>query len=218
MHRSIVVAGLSGALLVGGAAGTLLADPLLSGAQSSSTTTPAEAAPAAPQAPAEWMRQALAPLVADGTITQAQADKVLGAIQAARPAKGQRGPGHGGGQRLEAVATALGLTPDEVSTALRGGQTLGQLADREGVSRTEVVDAIMAEVSAHLDAEVASGEHTQAEADAREADIRARTTSGLDQVGPGPGGRGGPGMFGGRAHHGPEGERPAAGVTPTTAS
>lgn len=216
MHRSIVVVGLSTALLVGGAAGTLLGEPLLSGAQS--TTTTPEGAPTGPAAPAEWLRQALAPLVSEGTITQAQADRVLEALQAARPPRGHGGPGFGGARNLDAVATALGMTTDEVATALRGGQTLGQLADSKGVSRTVVVDAIMAGISAHLDDEVAKGEHTQAEADTKEAEIRARITANLDQVGPiGPGGRGGPGH---RGHHGPGGDdfRPATPVTPTTVS
>ncbi|MFN0026929.1 MAG: hypothetical protein ACKV2O_07080 [Acidimicrobiales bacterium] len=217
MHRSIAVVGLSTALLVGGAAGTLLGQPLLTGAQGTTTTTPADTA-ATPKAPAEWMKHALAPLVKDGTITQAQADKVLGTLQAARPAKGRGGPGFGPGKNLDAVATALGMTNDEVATALRGGQTLGQLADSKGVSRTVVVDAVMAGVSAHLDEEVASGEHTQAEADAKEAEIRARITTGLDEVRPmGPGGRGHGGGRGGHRGPGPD-QAPAAPVTPTTTS
>src|SRR5262249_40507334 len=73
-------------MLGGGAAGIALVAPTAVGAQTSSAT-----ASAAPQSPPGWMTDALSKLVSDGTITQAQADAVSSALQAARPPGGPHG-------------------------------------------------------------------------------------------------------------------------------
>ena len=133
------------------------------------------------------MEEALQPLIADGTITQAQADAVTTALQEARPegrpgGRGMgRGMGHGRiGHGIEAAATALGMTSDELRTALRDGQTIAEVAAEKGVDVQTVIDAMAAEVKTHLDEEVAAGEHTQEEADAKLADAIERITERLD--------------------------------------
>jgi hypothetical protein len=113
----------------------------------------------------------------------------------------------GRGAGLETVATTLGLTADEVRTAIEGGQTIAQLAEANGKTAQDVIDALVAEVKTHLDEEVAAGEHTQAEADARLAAATTQITDFVNNTqtaGPGMGGpgMGGPGM-GGRHGHGP---------------
>lgn len=102
---------------------------------------------------------------------------------------------------LQAVAVALGITAEELRMGVESGQTLGQLADSKGISRNALVDAIwVAEAATHMAEKVTSGELTQAEADARQAEMRIRITEGLDKVQPvGPGhgrGVGGPYMGG----------------------
>lgn len=204
MRRSLAAAGLSGALLVGGAAGVLFGNPLVSGAQGSTTTAPAVASDGTATPDAEhhrWMADALAPLVSDGTITQAQADAVVGALEAARPEGGGRHGGMGRGAMgagLDAAAGALGTTADELRTQLQSGQTLGAIADAAGVSRQSVVDAIVAAAKEHLATAVSEGRLTQAEADARAADLGAEVTEHLDDAMPGP--MGGP--MGGMGRHG----------------
>ena len=104
--------------------------------------------------------EVLKPLVDDGTITQDQADKVIAAIVAARPAGGpdggHRGPGgswwSGGliGNGLDVVATTLGITTDEVVTALKNGQTLADLAVSKGKTAQDVIDAIVAEATTRI--------------------------------------------------------------------
>jgi len=96
---------------------------------------------------------------------------------------GMRGDGHGRGRgmggpfgRLDLVVTTLGLTEDELRTAIEGGTTLADLAEANGSSAQELIDALVADVKAHFDAEVASGEHTQADADARIAEATTAIT------------------------------------------
>jgi transcriptional regulator with XRE-family HTH domain len=59
-----------------------------------------------------------------------------------------RGPGGGrgllGSAELEAAAKALGMTTDELSTALKDGKTLEQLATEKGVDFQIVMQAIQA--------------------------------------------------------------------------
>lgn len=138
------------------------------------------------------LQDILKPLVDDGTITQAQADKVIAALQAAGPMgggmgdgmgdggmHGDRGPGGRGmgpGANLDTVATVLGISVDDVRTAVKGGSTIADLAKKHGKTGQDVIDALVAEVKAHFAPEVASGEHTQADADARIADATKQIT------------------------------------------
>ena len=131
------------------------------------------------------LQDILKPLVDDGTITQAQADKVIAALQAAGPMgdggmrgdggmHGDGGPGGRGmgpGANLDTVASVLGISVDDVRTAVKDGSTIADLAKKNGKSAQDVIDALVAEVKDHFAAEVASGEHTQADADARIAEI-----------------------------------------------
>jgi hypothetical protein len=210
-HR-LAAFGLVAGLLGGGVAGVALGLPGFAGAQtgdsSSSSTAPANPAdPGAPAKPdrAAWLRGALAPLVEKGTISQAQADAVISALEAARPAKGprDRGPegkrfrgGPNGGGRLDAAASAIGITPEELGTALRDGKSLADVARDKGVDPEKVVSALVAGLKAHLDQEVASGRHTQAEADQKLAGaterIRAFVNGEAGKRGFGPHGRRGP--------------------------
>lgn len=85
-----------------------------------------------------------------------------------------RGGGHGGERglgtpELEAAAKVLGMTADELSTALSEGQTLEDLATAAKVDIQDVQDAISAahadEVRAEIEAAVADGTMTQEKAD-----------------------------------------------------
>jgi len=85
-----------------------------------------------------------------------------------------RGPGDGrspglGQVELEAAAQALGMTADELSSALQSGKTLEQLADEAGVDLQDVQDAIRAahetELRARIEQAVSDGTMTQEKAD-----------------------------------------------------
>ncbi len=203
MKKRIVTAGLVAGLLAGAGAGLILENSGFAGASNvaavTATTTPGAssdpAAPAAPAAPADEARpdpsvrlaEVLKPLVDDGTLTQAQADKVVETLAANMPQGGGRegrGGGHGGGQgrqerramALDAAATALGTTADDLRTQLESGSTLAQIATAKGVDVQTVVDALVAEANAKLAQAVTDGKITQAQADTRSEKLTERIT------------------------------------------
>jgi hypothetical protein len=84
---------------------------------------------------------------------------------------GPRG-GHGfglGQEELAAAAKVLGMTTDELSTELRNGNTLQELATQKGVDIQKVNDAITAahreEMRTQIKQAVTDGTMTQAKAD-----------------------------------------------------
>jgi polyhydroxyalkanoate synthesis regulator phasin len=208
MNKKMAAIGLTAGLAAGGVAGLIVAAPSLSGAQTATTeadagsttaptppdaTDPGATPPADAPDRASKLEDALAPLVEDGTLTQEQADKVVEALKAAGPFGGH-GPGRGAiGKGLDAAASALGLSEDEVRTALRDGQTLADVARSKGLDPQVVIDALVAEVTTHLDEEVASGDLTQEQADRRLAEATARITEMVNEGRPERGPHGRPG-------------------------
>lgn len=86
--------------------------------------------------------------------------------------RGPGGGGHGfglGDAELEAAAKVLGMTADEVSSALQGGKTLQDLATEKGVDIADVQAAIQAvrvtEMREQIAQAVADGTMTQEKAD-----------------------------------------------------
>lgn len=221
MNKKLTAIGLSAGLLAGAGAGFLIEMSGSAGAASNSITAVTVAATDDTTATdsgsttdadraadhAARLQDVLQPLVDDGTLTQAQADKVIAALEAAGPmGGGHGGPGMGRGAHLDAAAAVIGITTDELQTALQGGQTLAEIAVANGSTAQAVIDAMVAEVTAHFDEEVAAGEHTQEEADARIAEATTRITDMVNNGAPAGGpGMGGPGM-GGRGHHGHDGD------------
>lgn len=184
-------------------AGVLLVGPVSALAQTdddgTTTTieTPTDSAADEVRAPGEWLQGVLDALVADGTLTQAQADTVAQRLEAARPiiehgpgpgpsgwgeggGPGGRhgGPGAGGGLRVEMseVATALGITEDDLHTALHDGQTLAAIAEANGKDAQTVIDLLVADAKERLDTAVTDGRIDQATADERLATQTERIT------------------------------------------
>lgn len=87
---------------------------------------------------------------------------VQDAIRAARPLRL-------GSTELDAAAKALDMTTDELSTALKDGKTLQELADAAGVDLQTVQDAIKAahttEMRTQIEQAVTDGNMTQEKAD-----------------------------------------------------
>ena len=175
--------------------------------------------------------------VASGEHTQTEADAKLAEFKtrvtemvnkAGLPPKGGKGgPGGHGGKgghgpakfATAKLATTLKLTETELQTQLKSGKTLKQIADAQNVDIADVKATLTSDFKAHLDEEVASGEHTQAEADAKLAEFKTRLDDMVNGVRPaggpeghGPGGRGGPG------HGGRHGDMPGAPTAPAQGS
>jgi DNA-binding CsgD family transcriptional regulator len=169
--------------------------------------------------------------VASGKHTQAEADaklvefstRVTTMVNAPglpmHGGKGGHGPGGKGGHGPQKFATAqlattLKLTEAELQTQLKSGKTIKQIADAQNVDIADVKTTLTAAFKAHLDEEVASGEHTQAEADAKLAEFKTRLDDMVNGVRPvgGKGGHGpeGKGGHGGRGHGGRHGDMPGA--------
>ncbi len=175
--KRLAAAGLIAGLAVGGLGGVALGVPAISSAQdTTASTTQQPATPNAATDHANPMLETLQPLIDNGTITQAQADAVISALEAARPADGRGHDGHGG-PGLDAAASALGISADELHQSLDSGSTIADIAQSKGVDVQTVIDTMVADLQTHLNAEVASGEHTQAEADQKLADATARITA-----------------------------------------
>jgi hypothetical protein len=107
------------------------------------------------------------------------------------------------------AAKALGMTEAELTTELKAGKSISDVAKAKNVDLADVKAALVAEMKAHFAEEVKSGEHTQAEVDAKLAGLSAKidtllTTAGLPQ------GRGGHGGMGGKGGHGPSAADKAA--------
>jgi hypothetical protein len=185
MRKRAAALGIVAGLTAGGAA-AMAFTPTISGAQSTTTTAPSTSSSTPDERPdrSAWMTEALAPLVTNGTITQAQADAVVAALPAAAP---DHGPGGRHGMKnLDAAAEAIGITTDELRTAIDGGQTIAQVAQSKGVAVQTVIHALVADAKAHLASEVAEGDLTQAEADQKLAQATERITAFVNGTAPTP--------------------------------
>ncbi len=98
----------------------------------------------------ERIKEALQGLVDDGTLTTAQVDAVVEALAEARP-DGRHGAG------IADIANILGVTEDELKTALANGETIADVATEQGVAVQEVIDAIVAATTERVDAAVEAG-------------------------------------------------------------
>jgi len=117
--------------------------------------------------------------VKQGLITQAQADKMLQRQQNAQPgARGfqagkpvERARGFFGADALEAAAKALNMSPAEVTTALRGGKTLADLAKSQKVDPSTVQSAIADAEKSALDRAAKDGLISQDRANTLKSNI-----------------------------------------------
>jgi hypothetical protein len=188
VRKKLIIATAAGALALGG--GLAFAVPVLADDETSTTRE-------------DRIRDALAGLVDDGSITDAQADEVAttlaGSGLGGRGGHGGGGHGggdHGGGGRLglSAAATALDMTEDELREALRADDTsLADVAEAQGTDVDALVDALVTATEERIAQEVEDGDLTQEQADERLADLEARITERVNSDDWGHHGRGGRG-------------------------
>ena len=164
------------------------------------------------------IKNALAGLVKDGTLTQAQADKVATTLDSTLPERGFGGHGMGLGRHgmrlgagLDEVADIIGVTNKELRAQLRSGKTLAEIAKTKGISQDTLVSKLVAAAKTRIAAEVKAGRLTQARADAITKDLSARITLMVTHSGP----------MGMRGHHGfgdGDGDGPDGGTPPAAPS
>jgi hypothetical protein len=110
---------------------------------------------------------------------------------------GPGGPGGPGGFRVnvneEAAAAAyIGTTEADLRTKQQAGQTLAQIAVAAGKTRDGLIAALVADGNTKIDAALAAGTITAAQATEKKALLTAHVTAEVDQTRPAgfPGGRG----------------------------
>ena len=177
----------------------------------------AQAGPAGERVSA--LQDALKGLVGDGTLTQAQADKVATSLAEQLPARGEHshrgGPGGVGRVVQEEVAKALGITVEQLRTERRAGKTLAQIAAAQGLDKAELIDRLVVAAKAQLAAAVQADRITQTRADELATRLEARITEQVDQVRDERGRHSGHGGHGGHGRSTPDGtETPDTGPTP----
>jgi transposase-like protein len=89
---------------------------------------------------------------------------------------GPGGPG-GRGPGLDAAADAIGITTDELRTALQDGSTLAEVAAAHDVTTQALIDALVADATTHLDEAVANGRIDAARAEEMKANLVERITA-----------------------------------------
>ena len=161
MRKKLVVAAAAGALTLTGLA---VAVPAVAQTEETDGTSTSVV---------DRIKDALSGLVDDGSISQEQADEVATTL-------GDSGFGghwgHGGWHGLEAAAEALGMTEDELRTALQAeGATLAKVAEEKGVAVDTLVDALVTAQREGIAKAVESG-MPQDVADKRLADVEQRVT------------------------------------------
>ena len=167
MNTTKLTASLIAASTLGGAAaGATLLAPVM--AVALDDTTPAEESETVRPEFGERIADALQPLVDDGTLTDAEVDAVVDALEEARPEDGGRGQGqHGprGPRGAGAIADILGLEGSEIRDALQGGSTIADLAAKQGVAIVDVVVVLVAQTEERVAAGLDSGRIDQEKAD-----------------------------------------------------
>jgi hypothetical protein len=197
MQKKLTAVAVASALALGGAAA--VAVPALA----ATTPSPSATTPGAPAAPEDGeqrtdrtdrIKAALKGLVTDGTITQAQADKVAERLGQAGPALGagrhfRGGPGGPGAgligpgdldQALKVAAQSLGMSQDDVRAALEGGSTLAELAKKQGRSTDDLVTALVAAARERIAQAVKDGRITQQQADRITPNLQQRVRGAVE--------------------------------------
>ena len=192
--RRVAVAG-AAVLVLGGAAVGIAA------AQAQPATTPSGQQT---QSPYQRFVDALAKRLnisnqnLESAITQARSDAGLPAQGQGFPGgfgHGGRGHGRGFGVDLNAAATAIGITPEQLRTELPG-KSLAQVAQAHNKTANDVASALKTAANQRIDQEVSAGRLTADQANTRKQDAATRIDQFVNQTVP-QGGPGGPFGFGG---------------------
>jgi carboxylesterase type B len=130
--------------------------------------------------------------VANGKITQAQADKAKAKVDSGN---GLNAFTHALGRRQrnidwlrfgswQDIATALNTTPQDLKTQIQSGKTLKEIITNQNKSVDDVVNAVVAQVKVQLDPAVSNGKITQTREDTVLSNLKTRLTNLINNGGP----------------------------------
>jgi polyhydroxyalkanoate synthesis regulator phasin len=159
---AIVLGGFSFALFVPTTEAALAQEV---GADEPETTAPAS------------VEEVLADLVEDGVITEEQATQVADALRERAGAFRKHRSGGDRGARLETVADVIGIEKDDLTEALRDGQSIAEVAEANGSSAQAVIDALVAEMNSKVDQAIEDGKLTAEQAEEIRANAPERIES-----------------------------------------
>jgi polyhydroxyalkanoate synthesis regulator phasin len=186
--KTKIVAGAVAAAAIAGGGAAVAATQLRSPSEESQAVVNDAAAQLGvqPQALSNALKKALEnrvdAAVADGRLTKEQGDALKQRIESGQAPLFGLGGGPGGHDRgghlgdLDAAASYLGFTEDQLRTQLQSGKTLADVAKAQGKSVDGLIDALVAATKKDLDDAVADGRLTKAQADRILADMKQRIT------------------------------------------
>ena len=120
----------------------------------------------------------------EGQITQQQADQMRSRISQGFPffgmkmGGGKNGAGGSFKATLKPLADALGMTPQDVVSALHSGKKVSDLAASKGMTLSQVQSKMLAAIKARLDKAVKGGKLTQTQANQAYGVLQQDITSG----------------------------------------
>jgi polyhydroxyalkanoate synthesis regulator phasin len=186
--RRKVIAGAAAALAVGGAGAGVAATKLTSSPSEESKAIVNDAAKSLGIEPSKLsaalkkaFEDRIDAAVAAGRLTKQQGDELKQRIESGDfPLFGPPAFGHGFGaphlffHGLDAAASYLGLTEDELHSRLESGKTLAEIAKAQGKSVEGLKAALVKDAKSHLDAAVKAGRLSSAEEQRVLADLEQR--------------------------------------------
>ena len=96
-------------------------------------------------------------------------------------------------QKVETLTSALGISAEELQAAKEAGQSVADIAAAQGVDLQDVIDALVANAEARIDAKLAAGDIDAERAQEKLDSIEERITARVNGEGGERGfGRGGP--------------------------
>jgi hypothetical protein len=130
--------------------------------------------------------------VANGKITQAQADNAKAKVDAGNGLSaftrffGSRARNNAAlrGASWQDIAKALNTTPQDLKTQIQSGKTLKEIITSQNKSVDDVVNAVVAQVKVQLDPAVSNGKITQTREDTVLSNLKTRLTNLINNGGP----------------------------------
>ena len=95
----------------------------------------------------DFLGEALAPFVENGTLTQAEADEIAESMRESRPDRGFR---HRGFRSIEALTDVLGIDAETLREERMAGNSIADIAAGLGIDVQTVIDSLVADANANL--------------------------------------------------------------------